>query len=73
MSSDHIGKSKHWSERAAEIRTIAASMAEDGVKASMLRLANDYDKLAARVIARASAGRPESSEHPSSALIGSAR
>jgi hypothetical protein len=54
MSSDHIGKSKHWLERAAEVRAIAATMAEDGIKASMLTLANDYDKFAARAIARAS-------------------
>jgi hypothetical protein len=58
MFSDHINKSKHWLERAAEVRTIAASMAEDGIKASMLRLANDYDKFAARAIARASAAGP---------------
>ena len=55
MSSDHISKSKHLLERAAEVRTIAASMAEDGIRASMLRLANDYDKLAARAGARANA------------------
>jgi len=54
MSSDHISKSKHWLDRAAEMRTIAASMAEDGIKASMLGLANNYDKLAARAITRAS-------------------
>ena len=41
MSSDHIVKSKHWLARAAEIRAIAASMAEDGIRASMLRLAKD--------------------------------
>ena len=60
MSSDHIGISKHWLERAAEMRTIAASMAEDGIKASMLSLANDYDKFAARAIARGNAVRPKS-------------
>lgn len=59
MSADHIGKSKHWLDRAAEMRTIAASMAEDGIKASMLRLANDYDKLAARAIARANVVGPK--------------
>ena len=32
---------------------------EDGIKASMLKLANDYDKLAARAIARASAVGPK--------------
>ena len=55
MSSDHIGKSKHWLDRAAEMRAIAATMAEDGIKASMLRMATDYDKLAIRAIARGSA------------------
>jgi hypothetical protein len=52
MSSDHISKSKHWLDRAAEMRAIAATMAEDGIKASMLRMATDYDKLAVRAIAR---------------------
>ena len=55
MSSDHIIKSKHWLARAAEIRAIAAAMADDGIKSSMVRLAKDYDKLAARAIARAGA------------------
>jgi hypothetical protein len=55
MASDHIDKSKHWLARAAEVRAIAASMAESGIKASMLRLAKDYDKLATRAVARAAA------------------
>ena len=59
MSSDHISKSKHWLERAAEMRTIAAPMPEDGIKASMLKLANDYDKLATRAIARGNVVRPK--------------
>lgn len=49
-----ISDPEHWLARAAETRTIAASIPEDGIKASMLRLAGDYDKLAARAIARAS-------------------
>ena len=53
-SDDYINNPKHWQTRAAEMRAIAGTMAEDGIKASMLRLANDYDKLAARAIARAS-------------------
>ncbi|HEY1746243.1 MAG TPA: hypothetical protein VGG11_05720 [Xanthobacteraceae bacterium] len=53
MSHNHISKSKHWLNRAVEMREIAASTPEDGIKASMLRLANDYDKLAARAMARA--------------------
>jgi hypothetical protein len=53
MLPDHIGKSKHWLARAAEMRAIAESMAEDGIRANILQLAKDYDKLAARAIARA--------------------
>jgi hypothetical protein len=53
MSYDHISKSKHWLYRAIEMRDIAASTPEDGIKASMLRLANDYDRFAARAMARA--------------------
>jgi hypothetical protein len=52
MSSDYINDPKHWLARAAEMREIAGTMAEDGIKASMLRLANDYDKLAASAIAQ---------------------
>jgi hypothetical protein len=54
MSSDYINNPKHWQARAAEMRSIAGTMAEDGIKASVLRMATDYDKLAARAIARTS-------------------
>jgi hypothetical protein len=56
MSSDHLSKSKHWLARAAEMRAIAAPMAEDGIKASMLQMATDYDKLAARASERGDKG-----------------
>jgi hypothetical protein len=52
-SDDYINNPKHWQTRAAEMRAIAGTMAEDGIKASVLRMATDYDKLAARAIARA--------------------
>jgi hypothetical protein len=52
MSSDYFNNPKHWQTRAAEMRAIAGTMTEDGIKASMLRMATDYDKLAARAIAR---------------------
>jgi hypothetical protein len=55
VMADHINKSNHWLARAAEMRAIALPMADDGIKASMLKLASDYDKLAARAIARAGA------------------
>jgi hypothetical protein len=52
MPTEYINNPKHWLDRGAEIRAIAGAMAEDGIKASMLKLASDYDKLAARSIAR---------------------
>ena len=58
MSSDDVNNSKHWQAPAAEVRAIAGTMAEDGIKASMLRLATDYDKLVARAIARGATGDP---------------
>ena len=54
MSSNYINNPQQWLERAAEIRAIADTMAEDGIKASMLQMATDYDKRAARAIARTS-------------------
>jgi hypothetical protein len=56
MSSDYINNPEHWQARAAEMRAIAGPMAEDGIKASMLRMATDYDKLAARAIRRGAKG-----------------
>jgi hypothetical protein len=44
----HLNDAKHWQDRAAELRALAEPMAEAGIKASMLKLANDYDKLAER-------------------------
>jgi hypothetical protein len=41
-----INDSKHWRNRAAEMRVLSNSMKDPGVVATMLRLANDYDKLA---------------------------
>jgi hypothetical protein len=58
VPSDYINNPKHWLDCAAEMRAIAGTMAEDGVKASMLRLATDYDKLAARAITRRAKREP---------------
>ena len=44
----HLNDPKHWQDRAAELRAIAEPMVEGGIKGSMLKLANDYDKLAER-------------------------
>ena len=52
MSSDYFNNPKHWQARAAEMRAIADSVPEDGIRLSMLKVAHDYEKLAARAIAR---------------------
>lgn len=55
----HFNDAKHWHDRAAELRDIAATMVEDGIKASMLKLASDYDRLAARATERMKAALPD--------------
>jgi hypothetical protein len=44
----HINDSKHWRDRAAEMRILADEMKDVDAKTMMLKLADDYDKLAKR-------------------------
>jgi hypothetical protein len=53
MPSSTINDPKHWYDRAAEMRALSATMNDVETRAIMLRLADDYDKLADRAEARA--------------------
>jgi hypothetical protein len=56
---DPIHDPKHWMDRAAEMRALSQSMADVEARAIMLRLADDYDKLADRAEARSEGKRPK--------------
>jgi hypothetical protein len=45
--------SKHWRNRAADMRVLSNSMKDPEVVARMLKLANDYDKVAEQAAQRA--------------------
>ena len=52
MPSGNINEPKHWRDRAAEMRALAATMKDSETIAIMHRLADDYDKLADRAALR---------------------
>jgi len=56
-----INDPKHWRARAADMRALSNMVEDPGVAATMLRQANDYDKLADQIARRdeAIAGMPE--------------
>ncbi len=44
---------RHWRDRAAEMRVLSADMRDFEARSLMLKLANDYDKIADRAEERA--------------------
>jgi hypothetical protein len=48
--------SKHWRDRAAEMRVLADGYRDEEAASIMCRLADDYDKLADRADARSASG-----------------
>ena len=50
--------SEHWRERAEQMRFVAQAIADAKSKASMLRIAEDYEKLAERAEIRTNGGAP---------------
>src|SRR6516165_3021744 len=58
MPASHVNDSKHWRNRAAQMRALSDMMKEVEAAATMLRLADDYDLLADRADIRSNAGVP---------------
>src|SRR5262249_30431879 len=62
MALQGINDAKHWRDRAAEMRALSDEMKDVEVRSLILRLANDYDKLADRAEDRAAHDEPGPSE-----------
>ncbi|HEY7219540.1 MAG TPA: hypothetical protein VH985_14240 [Candidatus Binatia bacterium] len=60
MPAREINDPKHWYDRAAEMRVLSESMNDNETKLTMLRLAEDYDKLGDRAAVRAASEQPRS-------------
>jgi hypothetical protein len=58
LPASFINDPEHWKERAAEARALAEQFTDEDAKERMLRIANDYEKLAKRAHER-SGGTPQ--------------
>jgi hypothetical protein len=54
MTLQGLNDAQHWRDRAAEMRALSAEMKDFEARTLMLKLANDYDKLADRAEERGS-------------------
>ena len=57
MSLQGLNDSKHWRDRAAEMRVLSDGVKDQEAQRMMLKLANDYDNLADRAQDRAAHDR----------------
>jgi len=64
MTLQGLNDVKHWRDRAAEMRVLSCEMKDFEARTLMLKLANDYDKLADRAEARAKRDVPGPSPTP---------
>ena len=58
MTRSSINDFKHWRDRAAAMRALAIMSKDSEIREIMVRLAEDYDKLADRAHIRASGNVP---------------
>jgi hypothetical protein len=56
MTPSPVNNSKHWRERAAQMRALSDNMSDSHTVAAMLRVADDYDMLADRADVRSNGG-----------------
>ena len=64
MTLQGLNDAKHWRDRAAEMRVLSGGMKDFEARTLMLKLANDYDKLADRTEDRAAGDIPGPSPTP---------
>jgi|HubBroStandDraft_2_1064218.scaffolds.fasta_scaffold1261539_1 hypothetical protein len=69
-SSAFINDAGHWRERANEMRALSADVNDRSAQATMLQIADDYDKLAKRADERAAASEAAKGAVSDEAAIG---